>query len=302
MKYSIYLILFFTFICVSSPAISAKTHYRVEILVLSHLHHEAIAKEVPSLRDFSESLDFLAPEPDQEEEERLASETEIDMDESVADDALPEGEETEEDPWADVVPVETMGEVMQESWRRLRLSAPFRPQQYLSWEQSADEPFPSLRIHNQQVVLTDDPYAELREQVPGEGGGAGPTVVFSDQGNTLPGDAEEQETELPDPTLFYQLDGTITLRRSRFLHLDIDIETREPIYREPIETQPIPDQPQPINEEPEERQPDAFDIHSLKQSRQVKSKRMEYFDSPVLGVLAWITSFEVEEEPEETSE
>jgi len=274
----------------------------VEILVLSHLHHEAIAKEVPSLRDFSESLDFLAPEPDQEEEERLASETEIDMDESVADDALPEGEETEEDPWADVVPVETMGEVMQESWRRLRLSAPFRPQQYLSWEQSADEPFPSLRIHNQQVVLTDDPYAELREQVPGEGGGAGPTVVFSDQGNTLPGDAEEQETELPDPTLFYQLDGTITLRRSRFLHLDIDIETREPIYREPIETQPIPDQPQPINEEPEERQPDAFDTHSLKQSRQVKSKRMEYFDSPVLGVLAWITSFEVEEEPEETSE
>jgi hypothetical protein len=30
-------------------------------------------------------------------------------------------------------------------------------------------------------------------------------------------------------------------------------------------------------------------VHRLEQSRPVRSGRMEYFDGPVLGVLAWIT-------------
>ena len=51
-------------------------------------------------------------------------------------------EDLPEEPWADVIAVESMGDVMLEAWRRLRLSARFRPEQYLSWEQSADEPFP----------------------------------------------------------------------------------------------------------------------------------------------------------------
>ena len=48
--------------------------------------------------------------------------------------------------------------------------------------------------------------------------------------------------------------------------------------------------------EPELPLPTSFLIHKLKQSRQVKSQRMEYFDIPVLGVLAWITAFELEAE------
>jgi hypothetical protein len=51
---------------------------------------------------------------------------------------------------------------MQEAWRRLRLSAPFRPQQYLSWEQGNQEPFPALRIHDLEVVLVKDPKARER--------------------------------------------------------------------------------------------------------------------------------------------
>jgi hypothetical protein len=45
-------------------------------------------------------------------------------------------------------------------------------------------------------------------------------------------------------------------------------------------------------------QPSSFQVHELKQSRQVRTGRMEYFDGPVLGVLAWITA--VEEESGET--
>ena len=49
-------------------------------------------------------------------------------------------------------------------------------------------------------------------------------------------------------------------------------------------------------------QPSSFLIHSLKQSRQVKSARMEYFDGPVLGVLAYITSIEIEEAVDQTGD
>ncbi len=72
-------------------------------------------------------------------------------------------EDQPEDPWADVIAVEDMSDVMRETWRRLRLSAPFRPEQYLSWEQSANEPFPSLRIHDPDVLLIENSCTVLHE-------------------------------------------------------------------------------------------------------------------------------------------
>lgn len=294
--------------------------YRVEILVLTHLQHDAEPREEMWLRDFSESLDFLkAPEEEDADSENQVGDEGI---QPTANEAVPadtmaatsaetglvaEEGELEEIPWADVVPVETMGEAMQEAWRRLRLSAPFRPEQYLSWEQSADEPFPSLRIHNQEIVLIDDPYADLRAQLAEDesGEGTGEPIVFSDQGSILPGDPEaesEEESELPEPTLFHQIDGTVMLRRSRFLHLDLDLELREAIYDEMAMTRALMEQEQFEGEIPEAHsetglpQPSSFLIHRLQQSRQVKTARMEYFDGPVLSVLAYISSVEVDED------
>ena len=111
-----------------------------------------------------------------------------------------------------------------------------------------------------------------------------------------------EEPELPDPTLFYRIDGTVMLRRSRFLHLDLDIELRQAVFDEQLLTPaPIPGS-ESESGEPELPPPAPFLIHQLKQSRQVKSQRMEYFDSPVLGVLAWITPFELEDEAEPETE
>jgi hypothetical protein len=47
--------------------------------------------------------------------------------------------------------------------------------------------------------------------------------------------------------------------------------------------------------------PTSFLVHRLEQSRVVRTGRMEYFDGPVLGVLAWVTdiSESVAEEPAE---
>ena len=327
MNYKILLISFITFFLCSGSATAQDKRYRVEILVFTHLQHDAEPREEMWLRDFSESLDFLkAPEeedadsenPDGVEGERLAANEAIAEDSVTAADAgiateeFPPGEVPEEDleeiPWADVVPIETMGEVMQEAGRRLRLSAPFRPEQYLSWEQSADEPFPSLRIHNQEIVLIDDPYADLRaelaeKELESEPGAEKP-IVFSDQGNILPGDPEaesEEESELPEPTLYHQIDGTVMLRRSRFLHMELDLELREAIFDEMAMTRALIAQEQFEGENPETNtetdlpRPSSFLIHRLQQSRQVKTARMEYFDGPVLSVLAYISSVEIDE-------
>ena len=302
MRYKLFFILSLTSVLLASTGMAAEKRYRVEILVLTHLQHEAVPAEVESLRDYSESLDFLIDEKDEDDGEGTAnSGTEtISGDTSLAAEQDPDSDllqeiKLEEDPWADVEAVETMSELMQIAWRRLRLSAPFRPQQYLSWEQGADEPFPLLRIHDKDVILIDDPYADLREaDVADEKGNK--TVVFSDQGITLP-DAPMEEPELPEPTLFYRIDGTVMLRRTRFLHLDLKLVLREAVFADPAEAlAPVLSQERMPTKPGEPPEPTSFLIHTLEQSRQVKSNRMEYFDGAVLSVLAWISSVEVEEE------
>jgi hypothetical protein len=298
---------------------AGEDRYRVEILVLSHLQHAAVPLDAEWLRDFSSSLDFLKAEDREDEEgedtqiddlgaELLIVNSEADEPgeaetapgQDAGSELLPDEDQPEE-PWADVIAVEGMSDVMSEAWRRLRLSAPFRPEQYLSWEQSADEPFPSLRIHDINVLLIDSPCVDLPETSTIEAEEKDEPFVFTDQGNILPGDAMEEdaeESEWPDPTLFYRIDGTVMLRRSRFLHLDFDLELREAVLEE---RQPAPASilsGESESGEPEPPLPTSFLIHKLKQSRQVKSQRMEYFDSPVLGVLAWITPFEAEDEAE----
>jgi hypothetical protein len=344
MLYRIFLITILILIAV--PCMAGEKRYRVEILILSHLHHEAIPSETASIRDFSTALDFLNAEDDEATSDEDSGAELLVVEDPGADEPgvgqppatdlgmteAPPGQEISgesllnaiepEDPWADVVVVQDMSDVMREAWRRLRLSAPFRPEQFLAWEQSADEPFPSLRIHDQEVVLIDDPYAELREPDAVEAGDEtgedqedeiqeieDRPVVFTDQGSLLPGNANEvtiedalrelaEEPELPDPTLFYRLDGTVMLRRSRFLHLDIDIELRQAVFDEQALTAAPVLGDESEAGEPEPPLPSSFLIHQIKQNRQVKSQRMEYFDSPVLGVLVWITPFELEDEAE----
>ncbi len=316
MFYRIFLIVIL--ILFTAPGMAGEKRYRVEILVLSQLQHEAVPSDAEWLRDFSNSLDFLQAKVDEDEEgENEDSEDrqdDVDVGAETGSESFPDEDQPEE-PWADVIAVEDMSDVMREAWRRLRLSAPFRPEQYLSWEQSADEPFPSLRIHDLEVILIDDPYADLRETDAVEGEEEtekrDKTVVFTDQGSILPGSASEESAEkpeLPDPTLFYRIDGTVMLRRSRFLHLDLDLELRQAVFDEqPLTPAPILQsrgrvlEPDPLGE-PEPPLPTSFLIHKLEQSRQVKSQRMEYFDSPVLGVLAWITPFEREDELEDEAE
>jgi len=286
MKYNYLLFLFLFASLLSENAVSQDTRYRVELLVLTHLYHDEEPRETHRLTDYSQALDFLSPvEPTEDEDEELAAKIKdsaantVEREEPEDPDALFE-EDTNR-----VVHIEEMGDEMSEAWRRLRASGPFRPELYLSWEQGDQEPFPVLRVHSPDVVLTDDPWADLRIEA---GEQSGETVVFADAAGLSALDQDE-ETVLPDPALYFRLDGSASLTRSRFLHLELDIQ-----HREPVPTALRPADPVPGSLKSEISDPELFRVYELKQRRQVRTGRMEYFDTPVLGVLAYITSIEPE--------
>jgi len=305
MFYKILLLLILITVTGVDVANAENSRYRVEVLVLTHLDHQQQPLEVVNLPDFSAALDFLQPPEeaaDEEPESAPAADAPAMPDESESDSAEPA---IEPDPWNVVTHVEEMGPEMAEAWRRLRLSAPFRPLQYLSWEQGSNPPFPVLRVHDLESVLVEDPWAEQRLAL----AEADSAIVFADaaamaeDGETTDGEDEEA---LPDPISYYRLDGTISLIRTRFLHLSIVAEWREPVYAEepgaglPLAaaTDPVPASPDAVEAGPPPR---AFLVHRLEQSRPVRSGRMEYFDGPVLGVLAWVSDISdtvVEEPPE----
>ncbi len=302
-SYKVLLILILLCSPLAAAAQDQEPRYRVEILVLTHLHHGQQPGEIPVLKDYSGALDFLAPE---EIEDEIAEEEPGDAPNSDAavesagetlaeeDAELAEDEEPAEIDANAVFPVEEMSAVMSDAWRRLRLSAPFRPEQYLSWEQGSQAPFPLLRIHDLKAVWVDDPWADVRQalaELPELPPGA---FVADPESTGYVGDDELTDQLLPEPTVFYRLDGTATLRRTRFLHLDLDLQLREAVYDLAPERFAEPPGPADEGDALPQAEPDAYLAFDMRQSRQVRSGRMEYFDSPVLGVLAYISIVEPE--------
>jgi len=290
MRYLILLILIITIFQDLETALAEDSRYRVEVIVLTHLGHDQEGREARKPNDFSSALDFLQPPAeDTEGVEAAAPPAEVTpspvetSDASTDEGLLPV---VEEDPWNVVTHVEQMGPEMQEAWRRLRLSGPFRPLQYLAWEQGSNPPFPVLRVHDLETVLVEDPWAEERalRTAAEESTVFGDTAASSEQ----TGFEDDAAGTLPDPIVYYQLDGTVSLTRSRFLHLAMAVEWREPVYDEAMANAPAP-LPSIPGEPPPPPLPSSFLIHRLEQSRPVRTGRMEYFDGPVLGVLAWVS-------------
>ena len=318
MKY-VTLLMFFILFSASSALQAQDLRYRVELLVLLHLDHGEPPDRADWLTDYSAAIDLLAPEeqppPPCPDPESNAGETTPDGgdpgDAAAVTEDGPDAllSEPPPDPNA-LFRVEEMGPEMQDAWRRLRLSAGFRPLQYLSWEQGSQAPFPEIRVHGEEVAFVDDPYAELRAaalEAELEAGFREDTeaVVAGTQDGGDDTACEEPETDpFPEPTVHFALDGAASLVRSRFLHLQVDMQIREAVFEAeaPGDGDGLP----PLRSaDPEGMQaalapprPTGFDIHHLDQRRQVRSGRMEYFDSPVIGVLAWITPIELEDVPE----
>lgn len=199
-------------------------------------------------------------------------------------------------------------------WTRLERLPEYEPLLRLTFEQTMFDYHPRVRVHNDVVMgrelhfpaeiiyldLASYPLAE-----PGNPGAPG-VDLFADYLQPL-----------------YQLDGTIRMRRSRFLHVDLDLEYRLPgpawarefpaqpdDLLEPgfewLGTAPEPPpagatQPLQLMENPPGLDPAAeppieepFELYRLTQSRQIRSNTLQYFDSAYLGAIVRVTPIAAE--------
>ncbi len=211
-------------------------NYRIEVLLFNHLDSSAEAQQLDEIRSFNAypSLD---------------------------------------DPMVSEAPMklEVMSSTMQDAWRRLRLSADFRPLLFVAWEQSRIDYHPPVRVHDDELIAEhlEFPYP----------------VAFIDL----------QSLDMFEPYLapYYRLDGTVQLVRSRFLHLKLDLEYRQDLLPRKA---PLPaSREEAIDLALQQRQaldltPGPALVHTLLQSRQIRRDQMQYFDTPYLGALARITA------------
>jgi hypothetical protein len=147
-------------------------------------------------------------------------------------------------------------------WRRLRSSKNYRPLLYAAWEQNRTDYYPPMRVHNQEVMDT-----QLRP----------PTHI-------LVAELSAEDPLAAYRSTFYQLDGSVQLRRSRFLHLFLDLEYRQG----KLQRSGSPDL---FTDSSSQTETDvANSIHVLKQNRQIRTNRMQYFDTPYFGALVLVTT------------
>lgn len=170
----------------------------------------------------------------------------------------------------DVLIVTQKSDEMDNAWRRLRSSKNYRPLVYTAWQQNRIEFYPPMRIHDQQVI-------ETRLNPPTQ-------IMIADLSS-------------PDPlaayrSTFYQIDGSLQLRRSRFLHLYLDLELRDVKPQDTFETGFADENDFQINMENTTDEIDTFGVFALKQNRQITTNRMQYFDTPCLGVLVYVTNIQ----------
>lgn len=294
MRYRIYLSLFLITLLGCRGVHAADPGYRVELLVLRHLDGQAESLPQTTLRDFSAALDLLRPPAESAAAEPAPADG-TPVPATAAQPLAAEEQPAAADPATQIVLVETRSDKMQLAWQRLRASSAYRPELYLSWQQPGQQPFPLIRLHDQQVLIEDDPYAGLRMHADSAGNQDVVAVTGISATANAAGDAGDGAVTLPEPTRFYRLDGSARLRRSRFLHLDLDIEYREPLSADVAQSVAQSEPPAATKRAYEEtaRRPAAFLVHALRQSRQVQIDHMEYFDGPVFGVLALVSRIEV---------
>lgn len=249
---------------VSATSLAEPGEYRVEVIVFRNLDAVVDPGSTEKLRRFSQFPDL----------QDIAASMADAKQEPVTSAELPEqllnaltGQVPDE-----LTVLDDKSTYMDDVWRRLRASSAYRPLLFSAWQQNRVDYYPPMRIHDQAIIDT-----QLRS----------PT-------SKLLADLTANDPLADYRSDFFQLDGTVQLRRSRFLHVYLDL-----VYRQ------LPD---PITSEAEYLQntdlatklsgdnavssPDAsaYEIFTLQQNRQVKTGQLEYFDTPFLGALVFITT------------
>lgn len=148
----------------------------------------------------------------------------------------------------------------------LKLSREYRPLLHVAWQQPGLNPRVARAVHLQQF---EEPIEEDMDKLDD----AEPFDIDSLQNEGLEQDSNYQVLDL-------MFDGTIRLRSSRFLHLDIDM-AYFPEYTRDEENQPIAAGASVVEQ--------RADYVRLQESRKIKLNEIHYFDHPLFGVIVRVS-------------
>ena len=250
----------------SSAVLAESGAYRVEVIVFRNLAFTTAPTAVAELRSFSQF-----PDP-QEQLRPEAANAELSGDPDTGMSASPDG--TLPGNLPDNLPFNLPDNLrvpaqksttMDDVWRRLRSSQTWQPLVYAAWEQNRVDYYPPMRIHDGQLIDT-----ELRP----------PTAI-------IVADLTSADPLATYRSTFYRLDGSLQLRRSRFLHLDLEFREKNP--PEGV-TATFPGGNGGVAgtaNSPDMRA--GYGVYTLNQNRQVSTGEMQYFDTPFLGALVYVT-------------
>ena len=247
----------------ASTALMAESGaYQVEVIVFRNLAANPEFKAVEKLRSFSRFPDIADTVPvDRPTAEPAGVQADVlpaELSEEVFRSDLPD----------DVQVVARKSDAMENAWRRLRSSQDYRPMVYAAWRQNQVDYYPPMRIHDSQVIAT-----ELRA----------PTVIMY-------ADLTAEDPLQVYRSHFYQVDGSLQLRRSRFLHLYVDLEFRQQLLPDSYQENTLNTVDLPAETGGSSQGNVKYGVYTLNQNRQISTSEMQYFDTPGYGVLVYVTS------------
>ena len=253
------LLLLFSFAVPAAPGA-----YRVEVIVFRNLLATPEMNKALELRSFSEFPDPGDTTQIEKIPARQPNEPGVGLSGVLRGD-LPD----------DLNIVTQKSDEMDNAWRRLRSSQNYRPLVYTAWDQNRIDYYPPMRIHNELVIDT-----QLRPPTP---------VMVADLTSDDPLAAYR--------STFFQIDGSLQLRRSRFLHLFLNLEIREKSSNNTVEAEVLGDGNPPVDMGSELDRQGVYEIYTLSQNRQISTGKMQYFDTPYFGALVFVSSITVNEHP-----
>jgi hypothetical protein len=260
------------------PPLSAQDApaYRVDVIVFSHVGSDTDQRFRAVAADYGDQVDpranaraaaWVQPEDEEEslsDDERARRDTLATIDQLRA---LETGSSPQPAPFrgGPIFPPQWQGlpdlsSPMAQAWNRLLDSPTHRPLAWRSWHQTLDR---SQR--SRWMRFTGGPILDIDWLEP----------------ETADADFLPDEPPYPFllPKTLNTLDGRLRVRRTQFIHADLDLVLQIPTGALPA----------PLLRD--FHHPNGMLVHSLVQSRSIRPDRIEYFDSSALGVLIRIEEF-----------
>ena len=173
--------------------------YLVEVIIFRNLEAMAEPIRAEQLRSFSQYPELREPEP--------AVTNELTSEDKDKTGDIPEAmaELLSTDLPDELSVIKGRSTYMDDVWRRLRSSRAYRPLHFSAWQQNRVDYYPPMRIHDETILETR----------------------LESSSKLMVADLTSADPLAAYRTHFYQIDGNAQLRRSRFLHIHLDLEYRE---------------------------------------------------------------------------